>query len=137
MVEREDHWELPLQGRVVTRLVVDYSFVLNLMSKEGQSTVEINVGSDFVLSLSGAQELSVSPGDMASVGTALYLFQKEASSGIAFKDGRLSVTFQDGSSVLIPVDRDYEAWQYYGAEGEILVSLPGGGLAVWTATDRK
>ena len=46
-------------------------------------------------------------------------------------DGALLVTFGDGSTMVVPPDVNYEAWEAYSDEGDRLVAVPGNGVAVW------
>jgi hypothetical protein len=48
----------------------------------------------------------------------------------ASQDGGLVVTFTDGDRLKVPPDR-YEPWQLEGDDGSLVVSVAGGGLAVW------
>jgi hypothetical protein len=47
--------------------------------------------------------------------------------------GALSVTYDDGTVVNVPVDPNYEAWNIVEVDGTMVVSLPGGGLATFPA----
>jgi Family of unknown function (DUF6188) len=42
------------------------------------------------------------------------------------------MVFSDGSSISVEPDPRYEAWQLHGPETFLLVSLPGGELAIWS-----
>ena len=46
--------------------------------------------------------------------------------------GNLSLTL-DGTTVRCAADPRYEAWTICGPRGELIVCMPGGGLAIWTA----
>ena len=45
-------------------------------------------------------------------------------------DGGLTIQFSDGSGLLVPPD-EFEAWQLAGEDGELFVSVAGGGFAAW------
>jgi hypothetical protein len=49
----------------------------------------------------------------------------------AFKDGRLHLAFDGGWSIEVPPGTDYEPWTLNGPDGLLLVSVPGGDLAIW------
>ncbi|WP_370629240.1 DUF6188 family protein [Paenarthrobacter nitroguajacolicus] len=45
----------------------------------------------------------------------------------------LHLEFPDGSIIDVLPDERYEAWTLAGPDGLLLVSLPGNGLALWSA----
>ena len=47
--------------------------------------------------------------------------------------GGLRIDFDGGARVLAEADPDYEAWTVAGLGGMKVVSLPGGGLSVWSS----
>ncbi|WP_374991180.1 DUF6188 family protein [Streptomyces sp. LHD-70] len=47
------------------------------------------------------------------------------------KSGVLNVNFADGSVLRVAADDEFEAWQLSASAGHKIVSVPGGGLAVW------
>ncbi|MHA7194428.1 DUF6188 family protein [Paenarthrobacter nitroguajacolicus] len=47
--------------------------------------------------------------------------------------GALHMEFSDGSTIDVLPDERYEAWTLAGPDGLLLVSLPGDGLAIWSA----
>jgi hypothetical protein len=55
-------------------------------------------------------------------------------------DGTLTVTF-DNANLVVPYDEMYEAWQIRSDQGLLVVSMPGGDLAIWKpesdGTDRR
>ena len=47
--------------------------------------------------------------------------------------GGLRIDFDGGARILVEADPDYEAWTVAGPGGMKVVSLPGGGLSVWSS----
>jgi hypothetical protein len=47
--------------------------------------------------------------------------------------GGLRIDLDGGARVLAEADPDYEAWTVAGPDGMKVVSLPGGGLSVWSS----
>jgi uncharacterized protein DUF6188 len=39
----------------------------------------------------------------------------------------------NGMRLIVPPDQDFEPWDFNGPRGEKVISLPGGGLATWSA----
>jgi len=46
--------------------------------------------------------------------------------------GGLRVDLEGGARLLVPADPNYEAWTVAGPDGLKVVSLPAGGLSVWS-----
>jgi hypothetical protein len=65
------------------------------------------------------------------VAAGLALFNVEVTSAVAFKSGQLRMVFGDGHMLKVDPDPRYEAWTVTGPDRMLVVSLPGGGLAVW------
>lgn len=49
-------------------------------------------------------------------------------------EGSLQIRFSDGTQLTVPSYR-YEAWQLEGSNGELFVSVAGGGIGVWSADE--
>ena len=45
--------------------------------------------------------------------------------------GTLHVTFEGGARLIVDPDAAYEAWNVSGPDGALVVSAPGGKLAIW------
>jgi len=52
-------------------------------------------------------------------------------SAVALKTGALRLVFDTGSQLRVPKDDGFEAWNARGPGSILVVSLPGGELAVW------
>lgn len=51
--------------------------------------------------------------------------------------GALKIAFGDGSVIHVMADKAYEAWNVSGPRGALVVSMPGGKLAIWNAHARS
>jgi hypothetical protein len=60
----------------------------------------------------------------------LRLVEKKVARAAASDDGSLDVAFTDGDHLIVPA-AVYEPWQTNGEDGSLIVSVAGGGLAVW------
>lgn len=56
---------------------------------------------------------------------------------VADDSGALRMAFEDGSLIQVPADDQYEAWNVSGPRGALVVSMPGGELAIWSAHARS
>ncbi|MFE3271170.1 DUF6188 family protein [Streptomyces sp. NPDC059215] len=130
-VERDDRWILNLRGWGVAGITVDYRLTLAL--DEGwevvlETPVRLSSGSAHVSS-----GVLLVP-ETQDVAAALPLFGMKVFSAVAFKSGTLRMVFEEGTHLTCPTDAAFEAWQITGPGGWRFVSLPGGGLGVWSAS---
>jgi hypothetical protein len=127
LVEAEDRWVLPLSGRSVDRLCID--FAVTLMFSGG---LELRIEQPFVVQRAdGSEVLLVPGGDPDRLGSVTMLARQTVVEAEAFKDGHLRISFSDGAILGAPADEGFEAWELVGPAGLRTVSLPGGELAVW------
>ncbi len=129
LIEEPERWVIPLSGRTVTQLRIDYAFSLQFL--ERWSDIVIRIGVPFLLARSGEHfaKLAIEPDSLCP---ALCLHNKVAEFGYAYKDGRLDLRFTDGTALRVETSQDaYEAWELSGSRGLLVVSLGGGSLAVW------
>lgn len=129
LVELDDRWILPMAGRQVSQCCIDYAFTLRCTDAHG--SVDVRIGEPFVLRTANETYVLDPESDPTSMGPILSLLHLNVADAIAFKDGRLTLTFSDGSVLEVPVGRDYEPWELSGPEGMRVVSLPGGELGIW------
>lgn len=117
-------WQWTFDDPIVTRLCVDYQFTLLL----GDGTT-IAIGEPFELTDGSATTL-VPPGEAVhEVAAALPLFNQRVISVEADDSGELSIHFDSGSHLRVPVNDAYETWQITSGQGELWVGLPGGGVS--------
>ena len=133
MIEHPEYWELPLQGYMVTRCILDYSFSLNL--EQGKAI--INISSIFTYSTDQATYNFDPEKDITEIGPALSVFRKLVAQAFAYKNGDLDIRFTDKSRIFVKADPEYEAWGVAGKDNLRLISIPGGDLAVWLPIRHK
>jgi hypothetical protein len=133
LVEAADRWLVPVVGLTVTQCRLDYAYTLVLAGEdEGSFYVTIEQAFSVAASLE-VEGLVVDPErDPVQVAPALRVLRQDVERAVAFKDGRLELTFGDGAVLRAPASEDYESWNIVGPAGLRLVSLPGGELAVWS-----
>jgi hypothetical protein len=97
-------------------------------------------GPDFTLEIDGPFRF-VSSGSESFIDPAvgpdaayLLLVDKRVERAVASSDGGLELAFSDGDRLIIPPHR-YEPWQLNGDDGYLVVSVAGGGLAIWSGKD--
>ena len=121
---------LPLAGREVARLVLDYRLTLQFLG--GDDDLDLAIATPFAVVDEGRTDL-VDPEQPESLGPALTLLRRVVESVIVREDGGLELAFTHGPRLSVPPDPNYEAWESTSSSGAKLVCLPGGGLAVWAA----
>ncbi len=120
--------DLRLSGKVVSRFCVDKAFSLEILEK-GARTV-IRIGGRMSIEHGGVV-VTLSGENPTEATKASILLGKTIGKATGRKDGSLDVGFADGYRLTVPVDLDYEAWELRGSGGFLVVSRPGGGLAIW------
>ena len=127
LFEMEDRWLLPLSGRSVERLCFDFAVTLIF-----GDDLQLRIEQPFVVEgPDGRETLFVPGGDADRLAPVVTLARREVTRAEAFKDGHLEIIFSDGTSLGVPPDEGFEAWELVGPGGLRTVSLPGGDLAVW------
>ena len=120
--------DLRLKGKVVTRCYLDGAFGLEFWEKGSRTVIRIT---RIMRIEQGGLELELSAEKTTEAAQASILLRKTIAHAVGLKDGTLDVSFSDGTRLIVPVDPDYEAWEVSGDDGFLVVSRPGGGLAVW------
>ncbi|MBK8755936.1 MAG: hypothetical protein IPM08_02190 [Actinomycetales bacterium] len=123
--EEEDCFVLPLTGREVDQICIDYAVTLVI---DGTDTVRLD--SPFTVSFSD-RTLLVDPQRLDTVAPVLDLFRAVILRAAAGRDGSLLLSFDDDRSLRIEADPDGEAWEIGGGLPPIspsyrIVSLPAG-----------
>ena len=128
LVEHGDHWTVPLQGKTVTRCLMDRAFGMELWERDGITTIRIE--GEFVFQGDGGEH-RLSPAHPTAFGPILSTMGKAVASAKACKARCLTVHFTDGSLLSVQPDVAYEAWEIAGTGGLRVVCTPGGSLSIW------
>ena len=133
LVPRDEGWLLPVEGQPVTRCCIDRQEVRILC----ENLVEIAISEPFTLVTVGGHRFVLDPASSADPGSLapiLQIMRQVIRTGTAFHDGRLELSFHDGSRIEVPSGKDFEAWTLAGPggiDGLKIVFVPGGELAIW------
>jgi hypothetical protein len=101
-------------------------------------SAEGGAATQFTLSIERPMTLATKSGDRTIVpergadSAYLDLLTMTVEHATALQDGGLVIDFDDGGRLHVPSD-EYEAWQLHGDDGSLIVSIAGGGLAIWDA----
>ena len=131
LADRGDHYLIAAGGATVTSLRFDFGVTLGLAGAD--TSFSIRIEEPFTLRSDSAEAKLLDPEQRpAETGPVLALLDAAVTRIVAFKDGRLVMTFQPGWIIEVPAGLQYEAWTLNGPDGLLLVSVPGGDVAVWT-----
>ena len=93
---------------------------------------EVRDDADLELRVAGVRH-ALDPGERAGLGPLLAVYPDVLGTAAVDSDGTLRLLFASGSSLVVPPDDHYEAWQIEGPGTRLVVCTPGGTeLAVWT-----
>lgn len=123
--------DLDVSGHTITDQQVDYT--VSFLTSGG---FEFRVEGAFTMRDATGEQAEANAEDeldtrIAAVGTLTGTTLTTAS---VADDGTLRVSLQDGRVLTAGADEQFEAWTIAGPEGLKIVCLPGGELAVWSAT---
>ena len=119
---------IPVDGQVVSRLYIDYALGIQLL--ENGITTIVRIEGIFSLTENN-QKLIFNTHQRDKLCPAFTIFEKTIKSAIAYKNGRLKIIFNNGTSLNVEPDPNYEAWEISGDDGLIIVCQPGGEITIW------
>lgn len=118
-----------IEGQEVSRICVDYA--VTLQTADG---AELRIETGFAVAASGAEPIvAVEPEHLGSAGAqVLALIRRRLVAAAIHDSGRLELRFEGDARLLCEPNENFEAWTLSAPDGEIVVCLPGGGIARWT-----
>jgi Family of unknown function (DUF6188) len=130
LVEDSDRWVLPLSGCTVGQCCVDWAVTLRLDHPRG--AFELCIEDSFLFTPLSYAPVRLQPeNDPTGLGLLLTVTRTTVEHAAAFRDGRLEMSFADGSSLTVSGSQEHEPWALVGPDGLRVVSVPGGELAIW------
>lgn len=126
IIEKEDAFEIETQSLVVRACRHDAFFrEVDLVSLD--TTWTLRIEGSFSLKHDGVDEREETARLDDLVGKSVLSVRARKT------DGQLDVTLERDWLLTVYPDNDYEPWQIYSSRGEMLVSVPSDGIAVWRA----
>lgn len=120
---------LELEGKVLASYTAEFTVGLQLSDQ-----FFVRIESPFTLALStGSFSLSPEEDPAESFQPLGQLVGHTITESSVDSDGNLSISFDNSASLVVRPDSGYEAWTVSGPEGMLVVCMPGGELAVWSA----
>ncbi|MGO1051913.1 DUF6188 family protein [Crossiella sp. CA198] len=119
--------DLGFRGRALNAITIDYTVLLSF-----DGGCEVRVESEFALYDAGVWQ-QITPGlDLGALGDRLQaLTGTVVQAASAAESGLLLIEFGDDAVLRVEPDENYEAWSFAGPDGDKVICLPGGELAVW------
>ncbi len=128
-----DGWQLHFNDGLVTQLKFDYAVTIDLGIYRA-----FRLESPFVFYSAGGTRHEIDPeGNPEEVAPCLLMNRATVRSAKARLDGRLEIDFKGGMRCLVPPGEAYEAWNYAGPDGLLIVSIPGGDLTIWSSVPQS
>ena len=130
MTTEDARWATALAQPLVGRSLIQLRL--------GVGEAQLHFTGDFTVTFEGAVEVAAAPDEplvpyaLDGVALLLPLLNGDVTHVGVSDEGALSMTV-DGASVRCGAAPDFEAWNYTGPGGSRVVSMPGGGLAIWDA----
>jgi Family of unknown function (DUF6188) len=134
MIEAHDHWVLLLiEGYQVAHCPFEhYDFCLDLLGPRPDDIYRLWFGTFTYRGADGLARVLHPDNSRQSLAPALAEYGLTVEVAVAHKSGRLDLAFSDGSVLTVEVDPNFEAWDLSGPRGFLVVSIPGGDLAIWS-----
>lgn len=134
IIELDDRWLLPLGGQVVRRSYVSFIALILELEGNGRDYVVRADGETKARSPSGKEHHVLAEQWKEEAPELISGFKgKVVERGFAYKNGRLELSFEDGSVLEVLSDLDYESWMLSGTGDLRVIGCPGGELAIWRA----
>jgi len=119
-----------LAGKRLVAVDLEYTLVLRL-----SGVYVVGVSSPLTVEHDGRRiRLDPEGGAPESFGPVHQLVGRTVEAAVVDRSGALDVTFDNGARLTVEPDPHYEAWNVSGPDGALVVSMPGGELAVWAAS---
>jgi hypothetical protein len=121
--------DLAIAGKKLLSEWVEYSAVLHF-----SDDYEARIESPFILTMAGERyDISPDSDPQESFLPLEQLLRQTVTSADVDESGVLSLAFGNGATIRVEPDDEYEAWTVAGPDGYLIVSMPGGELAIWAA----
>lgn len=121
--------DLGLNGKKLQSVLIENSIVMQLSDEHFAL-----IASPLILSRNGEVFTLTPDEDPEEAFAPIHqLVGLDVVESVADDSGALRMAFEDGSLIQVPADDAYEAWNVSGPRGALVVSMPGGELAIWSA----
>jgi hypothetical protein len=130
----EDRWALTSDDAEIGRICFDWGVTLTVSS--GDSQIDVRVEQPILYTdSSGASYQLAADGDPSDLAPLLQIGRQPVARLDAFADGHLELELRRGDALTVASSDDFEAWEIVSPRGFRLVSVPGGSVTAWSASD--
>lgn len=128
--ESDNSWTLVALRGDVTAVTFDYALTIVV-----DAEASVRIEDRFTLRYEGSTFDLDPTGDPLQLAPALRLVRARVDSAQAFDDGSLQLVLENDVRVEVGASQDFEAWTVSCPSGALMVSMPGGELAVWDSPE--
>lgn len=133
IIELDERWLLPLGGQIVARSYAYPGLIFDLEGEGRSYALRMNGDAAF-RSKEGSERFIPEERWEEDAPDLIRLFDgKTVEQAFAYKVGMLRIDFEDGDTLEVYPDADYESWELSGTGDLRVIGLPGGKLAIWRA----
>ncbi|MER6971122.1 DUF6188 family protein [Nocardioides sp. NPDC000445] len=121
--------DIDIAARSIEHIASEHAVTLGL---SGGTSVRIETS--LVLTEAGQASMPIDPQNLETDQDLLrVLLGHTVEHAVADDGGSLTITFDNGATLTVAPDPDFEAWSITCPNGAIVLSLDGGGLSRWGA----
>ncbi|WP_433577758.1 DUF6188 family protein [Nocardia brasiliensis] len=125
--------QLGIAGRRVTEVAVEFTITVRFGAPV---EFELQIEGDPTLRTSNGHLLSVTAENYSDISSELEsLVGSTVTRADASEVDGLSLEFDSGAAMRVPVHEKYESWGLVGIDGSRVICLPGGEFAIWSARE--
>ncbi|WP_194837590.1 DUF6188 family protein [Nocardia sp. XZ_19_369] len=127
--------QLVIVGQQVAEVVAGLTATIRLGSP---NEFELQIEGDLAFGTHAGNWLQATAGEYADIGSELEsLVGSTVTRADASEVEGLSLEFDSGATIHVPVHNKYESWGVVGLDGSRVISLPGGEFAIWSARNSR
>jgi hypothetical protein len=119
-------WRFDFEEPALTLIGVNHQTRLHFGS------TEVVIETPFHLDV-GERTYPLDPSHRSGLGPLLTIYPDTLTDAVATTKGVLRLSFQSGSTLIVPPNPQGDAWSVVGRAGTLVVCTPGGEVAVWRA----
>jgi hypothetical protein len=127
--------KLQIVGLPVSSVALGFTATIQFGSPD---TFELQIEGDLTLHTPAGRVLRAPSNNYAEIGPELEsIIDSTVTRADASEVDGLSLEFDSGATIHVPIDQKYEAWGIVGRDGSRVICLPGGEFAIWSARKGK